>query len=558
MSEALTVAAIEARVLERISSLTEAKTLLLAVSGGPDSVALVRLLVGSGYRLEVAHFDHALREDSAEDAAFVRDLCEKLEVPFHTERADVRKIVEERGWNLEDAARRLRYTFLTRTAKRIGAGAVVTGHTQGDQAETVLLQLLRGAAFLRGMSPRQGQVIRPLLNTSRRELLDYLEAIGQNFRVDASNTDTTRNRAWLRHEVLPRLEQRYPGVKRTLARLASIQQGQQVHFTDLAEALVRDEGADVGQLRRRGLAVQRQVIALLAERTGVTPDFEQIEVIRNLLFSSKPTRIALPKGRVARVAYGRLEVLTPQPRAKTMPTPASHLPAEVDPDKATAFPNLVIRTRQPGDRIRLAGSGKKLSELLIDRKIPREERDSLCLLASGREVLWVEGVAVDVRVAKSLTADEDVRWMRLALAEAKRAAERGELPVGAVVVQEGEIVGVGANATETESDPTAHAEILALRAAAARLGDWRLAGGTLFVTLEPCPMCFGAMLQAHLPRLVYGAKNHREGALGSVADLREAPWKRELAVRGGVLAQEAERLLSAFFEKRRARKSGLA
>ena len=191
--------------------------------------------------------------------------------------------------------------------------------------------------------------------------------------------------------------------------------------------------------------------------------------------------------------------------------------------------------------------------MLIDRKVPRERRDGLAVLATApvgpSEVLWLEGVATDVRVAG---ADPDVPWMRRALMQAERAAQAGEVPVGAVVVCGGEIVAAAFNTTRSDADPTAHAELKALREAARVLGDWRLGGCTLFVTLEPCPMCFGAALSAHLSRVVYGATNHREGALGGTADLREQPWKRTLEVRGGVLARDAERLLQAFFASQRA------
>jgi tRNA(Arg) A34 adenosine deaminase TadA len=123
--------------------------------------------------------------------------------------------------------------------------------------------------------------------------------------------------------------------------------------------------------------------------------------------------------------------------------------------------------------------------------------------------------------------------------------------VGAVVVRGERVIGRGRNRTEAERDPSAHAEVLALRAAAADQGDWRLAGATLVVTLEPCPMCLGAALQAHVGRIVFGARNVREGALGGVVDLSAAPWTRTLEVEGGVLERECAALLSRFFARRR-------
>jgi tRNA(Arg) A34 adenosine deaminase TadA len=141
--------------------------------------------------------------------------------------------------------------------------------------------------------------------------------------------------------------------------------------------------------------------------------------------------------------------------------------------------------------------------------------------------------------------------MARALELARQADAAGEAPIGAVVVREGRIMGEGRNRTEELSDPSAHAELLALREAARSCGDWRLPGATLVVTLEPCPMCFGVALQAHVERIVYAAPNLREGALGGVADLSAERWKRRPVIEGGVLEREAAALLSDFFARRR-------
>ncbi|WP_284404627.1 tRNA adenosine(34) deaminase TadA [Acidovorax sp. SUPP3434] len=155
--------------------------------------------------------------------------------------------------------------------------------------------------------------------------------------------------------------------------------------------------------------------------------------------------------------------------------------------------------------------------------------------------------------------DEDARWMRHALAEARAAAEAGEVPVGAVVVRNGEVIATGRNAPIAGHDPTAHAEIAALRAAAARLGNYRLDGCTLYVTLEPCAMCSGAMLHARLPRVVYGAQDAKTGAAGSVVDLFAEPrLNHHTQVRRGVLAPECGELLSGFFRERRSQQRARA
>jgi tRNA(adenine34) deaminase len=150
------------------------------------------------------------------------------------------------------------------------------------------------------------------------------------------------------------------------------------------------------------------------------------------------------------------------------------------------------------------------------------------------------------------SAEIDAAMMHEALALAARAAEQGEVPVGAVVVKDGKIVGRGYNAPIGSKDPSAHAEIRALRDAATTLANYRLGGCTLYVTLEPCAMCAGAIMHARISRLVYGAADPKTGACGSVVDLfAEERLNHHAEVTGGVLAAEAGRQLSGFFADRR-------
>lgn len=144
--------------------------------------------------------------------------------------------------------------------------------------------------------------------------------------------------------------------------------------------------------------------------------------------------------------------------------------------------------------------------------------------------------------------------MRLALALAREAAGLGEVPVGAVVHRNGEVLGRGANRREARADPTAHAEVLALRAAAARLGTWRLDGCDLVATLEPCPMCTGAAINARAARIVYGCADPNAGCCGTLFDLPgHRRFNHNPTVASGVLADEAAALLLGFFRERRAR-----
>jgi tRNA(adenine34) deaminase len=151
-----------------------------------------------------------------------------------------------------------------------------------------------------------------------------------------------------------------------------------------------------------------------------------------------------------------------------------------------------------------------------------------------------------------MTMIGDQEAMQAALAQARLAAEGGEVPIGAVVVREGAIVATGQNRVLRDSDPTAHAEIVALRAAGAAIGNYRLPGCTLYVTLEPCAMCAGAMIHARLDRLVFAATDPKAGAVGSVLSVLNHPQlNHQMQVEQGILGDEAAELLRSFFRERR-------
>jgi tRNA(Ile)-lysidine synthase len=572
-----------------------AKTFVVAVSGGPDSMALLRLMyerdewhpsedypeflslmfdksiveIKQGFkanflaqkkRFHVAHFDHALRENSREDAEFVKRVCHEDGLSFFSERVDVAKIARERKWNLEDAARRLRYSFLTRVAKHVKADAILTAHTLDDQVETVLMQLLRGSAYVTGMQVVQGNIVRPLLHVPRQKLLEVLASYQQEFRIDESNFDTTKTRAWLRHEIMPKLENRYPTIKQTLVQFAKLQQDQKAHFEREALRFIgRDKvpkEVEAEKFLKADVATQRQIIATLAKDL----ELHHIEEVRNQVIPDTHTRISLPHGQIARIAYGELSILSPEHYAPVLPEPIpfaaldkqwlERMGQAIDLAKLGPFENLVLRKRQNGDTIQLQQGKKKTSDVFINLKIPKEERDRIPVLASGQEVLWIQDVVADIRVAKP-SRNLDVDFMKRALGLAQEAANKNELPVGCVIVKDSQIIAEAHNETETTKDPTAHAEVLAMRRAAEKLGDWRLEDCTLYVTLEPCPMCFGTILQAHVSKVVYGARNARDGALGSVMDMQDAQWKRKVEIKSGVLAKECGKLLTKFFEKKR-------
>ena len=160
-------------------------------------------------------------------------------------------------------------------------------------------------------------------------------------------------------------------------------------------------------------------------------------------------------------------------------------------------------------------------------------------------------MAIDSGARESLAQDE--MWMRRALELAHRAAEMGEVPVGAVIVRRGELIAAAGNRRECDRSATAHAELLAIEQACAAVGSWRLSECTLYVTLEPCPMCAGAIVNARIGRVVYGCKDARAGAMGSVLNLPRYPLNHRPQVTVGVCEAECRAVLRIFFAARRGR-----
>jgi tRNA(Ile)-lysidine synthase len=301
---------------------------IVAVSGGPDSVALVRgLHAMAPEALVVAHFNHRLRgAEGEEDVRFVRELAESLGLRFRTGSAEVREVAQATGANVEDTARQLRYRWLTETAGDVGAIWVATGHTADDQAETMLHRLIRGAGLqgLRGIAPRRELspgvvVVRPLLGLSRGDVLSYLEEIGQPFRTDSTNADTRLTRNRIRHELLPLLRTYNPAIGDILARLAEQATAMCAEQEALARELLRHtelpragpicvfDRARLAQAPRHRV---RDLFRLVWQREGWSlggMSFEHWERLASVA-SGEGTAIDLP-GRVhARVREGVVQV----------------------------------------------------------------------------------------------------------------------------------------------------------------------------------------------------------------------------------------------------------
>jgi tRNA(Ile)-lysidine synthase len=220
---------------------------LIGLSGGSDSVALLEVLLdlseNSGFTVTgVAHLNHQLRPSAGRDEEFCRSLAADLRLPIEVERLDVATYAASQRLSIEDAARRLRYDFLGRSAARMGADRIAVGHTQDDQAETFLLKLIRGAGLtgLGAIYPRKGAIVRPLLEVSRLELREFLAARNRRWLEDETNDDLHNPRNRIRHVVLPELDRAYGGpVRGAIARATDLIREDALWLDEMASARFR-------------------------------------------------------------------------------------------------------------------------------------------------------------------------------------------------------------------------------------------------------------------------------------------------------------------------------
>jgi len=436
---------------------------LVAVSGGPDSVALCHVLyqLRQTYPVEllVAHVHHGLRGSEADqDASFVQDLARQLGLPAVVQEVNVRSWQKEHGGSLQMAARALRYQCLHQIMANEGASKLALGHNADDQAEEILLRIFRGAGQrgLTGMPPcnRKG-VIRPLLECHRYEITSYLENRSLAYRQDESNLKPWCQRNLLRLELLPRLQQNFnSNLSATLLRTSNIFREEEEFWDALLSAwldqyAIEGEGGGLrlplGPLLETHPAMQKRLLRRVVER--VKGDlrsfgFHHTEILMQLCRSAAAnSQIDLPGEVKAEKNYSWLTIglrqQTPEDFYYEIAGPGNYpfprlnhrmllekVPADLaselsrHPTEAlmdldrVSFP-LVLRSSKAGDRFRPLGlgGGKKLKKFFIDAKIPRGQRRRIPILCSGEQIIWVVGHRLDDRVKVTVNTSRLLRLL---------------------------------------------------------------------------------------------------------------------------------------------------
>ena len=388
-----------------------------AVSGGADSVALLFALYllkeKLQIRLSAAHFNHHLRgAESDQDQAFVEEFCSRYDIPLYKGGA----AVETGPKGLEAAARDARYGYL-----KTLPGRIATAHTADDNAETVLMHLIRGTGLkgLGGIAPKSGKLIRPMLTVTRQEVMAFLQEWNLPHVEDQSNHTDQFLRNRLRHHVMPLLNRENPRLAENVSAMA-MQLRQEEHYLSRQVELTDR----VSVLREMDPALRNRALESFLRQQGVKePQREQIQLLKCLVFSNNPSARGAFPGRVTiGREYDRL-IRLPQeeaPETTELALGSQKLPQwklEIHVSRAQSLEQgktvftvqpegkIVVRSRLPGDRIRLPGGSKTLKKLFIDEKIPAWERPFLPVLADEKGVLAVVGIGVNLdRVAKELPA----------------------------------------------------------------------------------------------------------------------------------------------------------
>ncbi len=439
--------------VRKYSMLARGDTVLIGLSGGADSVSLLKGLAvffreDLGLALHAIYIDHGLRpNETPGETEFARRICGQHGVGFHTEKIDVLAYAEKERLGKQEAARALRYELLDACASRLGAGKIALGHTADDQVETFFMRLLRGSGpkGLRGIPPvrrtkTKKTIIRPLIETSRSEIEEFLAGSSTGYVQDSSNMKDDYERNRIRHVLLPVLRQFNPNLSETILRTTQVLADEDRYFeSTVLKALMRllrsktEEEVEVylvplesmeTALLRRTL---RAAIELVKGLRGL--DFGHIEEITGLIKSGAPgDSLDLPHGIRAVRKYSTL-LITSRPPVRigayglecpgslTIPETGAVVTADVLYEKADVPENvdgkkmvvldaektgvyLAVRGRRDGDFFHPMGFGgkKKLQDLFVDEKIPRDERGGVpIVVAPGGDIVWVAGLRGDER-----------------------------------------------------------------------------------------------------------------------------------------------------------------
>jgi tRNA(Ile)-lysidine synthase len=406
------------------------QVVLLAVSGGADSMLMLHLFVHTGFPVAVAHCNFGLRgRESDGDEQFVADYCDRHNLAFHSQKFNTEEYARQEGISIEMAARELRYNWFDQLLERHGYDFLATAHHQDDVIETFLINLSRGSGIkgLSGIQPKSGNIIRPMLFTNRAEILDYCQRISISFRADSSNEDTVYKRNLIRHEILPLLELVNPAFRRnalkTIANLSETGQLFQQRISEI-KAMVYSEdeqGAMIHIEKLLSLSPLRTILFELIREFGFQA--EQIDDILDSLtkesgrrffsdnyrlvkdreylliapYQDKPEKIFYLDEDCQKLSFPIQLTLERLERNRDFRFSTHPNIVDLDLDQLV-FP-LILRHWHEGEYFQPLGMTglKKLSDFFVDEKYSIPEKENAWILFSGSQPVWIVGKRLDDR-----------------------------------------------------------------------------------------------------------------------------------------------------------------
>lgn len=442
--------------IDKHNMISDGDKIIVGLSGGPDSVCLLhilnRLKETRNIEIYAAHLNHQIRGIEAQkDALFVSELCNSLGIPVFIKSVDVPKYCEEKGLSLEEGARNIRYDMFFEIKRRTGANKIAIGHNMNDQAETVLMRIMRGTGLqgLRGIEyTRENGIIRPILDIERKDIEAYCEHYNLNPKIDQTNLESIYTRNRIRLELLPYMQQHFNNnVVESIVRMSNSMKSDG-DYLDLEATKAYEEVSlkenktveiNVEKLSSYHEAIQNRIIRyaikdILGDTNFV--DQKHIEEVMQLLDSTKNGKMLnLPRGvfayrRVDSILF-TLEEIKEEELEYNYNIPKDgfikikELGLIVDTDvisiekyktlkkdstiKAIDFDKvkggITVRNRKAGDKIKLKGGTKKIKDLFIDLKIPREKRNRVPLLVDEDEVI----LAGEYRMSENYKIDDNTK-----------------------------------------------------------------------------------------------------------------------------------------------------
>lgn len=412
-------------ILEKIKkegSIKNNDKIVLGFSGGPDSVFLLEILLklqkSIVFEVYLAHINHLLRgKDADEDEEFVKEISKKYGLKCFIKRADIEKIAKDNKKGLEEIGREIRYKYFNKILEEVCGTKIAIAHNLDDQIETFLFRLMRGSSLegLKGI-PERENIIRPIKDVYKKDIVEYLDKNGIPYRIDKTNFENEFTRNSIRLDLIPSIEKKYnSNFKEKISFLLNeICEVNDLLDKEVEKFPVKENIIELEELKKLDFYLQKRVLNRYLKENKIEVSREKIENILNILNSGGTKEIHLKKNLILKKEYDKLKIISVRDEVKEKKEIKVKIPFKVEyngyiieaiKDKISKGENefltnlsekdeLTIRVRKEGDKIVPLGmkSSKKIKEIFINKKIPKEKREVIPIIEKEGEIVWILGV----------------------------------------------------------------------------------------------------------------------------------------------------------------------